>query len=370
MSLADSGSRVRPELIVLAREARGLTQSKLAAALEVSQGHLSKIEGGLLPVSEGILERLAEVLNYPPHFFTSPEPIYGPGASEFFHRRRAALSARLLARLHAQVNIRRIQLSRMLPAVEIAPDRIPELDAETFSGGAADVARAVRAAWNLPRGPVENLTFAIEDAGGIVLVIDFGTSLLDGVSRFIPGLPPLFFENAEAPGDRARMTLAHELGHVVMHRVPSPDMEDQAFRFAAEFLMPERDIRHELQDLLADRPIDRLVALKLRWRVSMQGLIMHAERLGVISPRRARYLWMQMSRAGFRVREAAEADVPREQPRFMSEILDVYRRTLGYSPEDLAGLLAVNPQELATDFGIQLPPRDVRAKLRVLSPAS
>jgi Zn-dependent peptidase ImmA (M78 family)/DNA-binding XRE family transcriptional regulator len=366
MNLVSNGTAVRPELIVLAREARGLTQSKLAAALDISQGHLSKIEGGLLPVSEAILDRLAEVLDYPPQFFALSEPIYGPGASEFFHRKRSAMSTRLLARLHARINIRRMQLSRLLPAVEIAPDRIPELDPEAFSGSVEDVARAVRAAWNLPRGPIANVTQTIEDAGGIVLLIDFGSPLLDAVSRYIPGLPPLFFENLESSGDRARMTLSHELGHVVMHRVPTPDMEAEAFRFAGEFLMPERDIRHELDSL----SIDRLVALKLRWRVSMQALIMRAGSLGIISPRRAQYLWMQMSRAGFRVREPAEADVPREHPRFLTEIVDVYRHTLGYSTADLADLLAVHPHELETNYGLQLAPTDGRARLRMVSSAS
>ncbi len=48
---------------------------------------------------------------------------------------------------------------------------------------------------------------------------------------------------------RSRLTLAHELGHMVMHRVPNASMEDQAFRIGAEFLMPDQDNRAELDGL-------------------------------------------------------------------------------------------------------------------------
>lgn len=352
---------VRPELIVVAREARGLSQTELASRVGISQGHLSKIEAGLLPVADAVLERLAAVLDYPEEFFSLPEPIYGPGVSEFFHRKRKSMSARLLSRLHAQVNIRRIHVARLLQGVDIDPDRVPELDPDEFPGGVEDVARAVRAAWNLPRGPVENLTRAIEDAGGIVIPTDFGTPLLDAVSRYVPGMPPLFFTNHDSPGDRQRLTLAHELGHMVMHHVPNPDMEREAMQFAAEFLMPERDIRHEFDERLS---LDRLVALKLRWRVSMQALLMRAEQLGKVTPRYARYLWMQIGKAGFRTHEPAEADIPREVPTLLAEIVDLYRHTLGYSASDIAELVAVNPHELESGYGVSLTAREARARLK------
>ena len=52
--------------------------------------------------------------------------------------------------------------------------------------------------------------------------------------------------NSRVPTDRKRMTLAHELGHIVMHSEPihlSKQSEEEAMRFAAEFLMPAHLIR-------------------------------------------------------------------------------------------------------------------------------
>ena len=336
-------------MVTLARESRGITQSKLARLIGISQGHLSKIEAGLLAASDQVATRLANALDYPMEFFALTEPVYGPGTSEFFHRKRQALSTRLLAQLHAQINIRRIHVSRLLRAVEFEQDRVPELDPDDFPGEASDVARAVRASWMLPRGPVANMAWAIEDAGGIVLSVDFGTPLLDGVSRWVPGLPPLFFLNQDAPGDRARLTLAHELGHMVMHHVARPEMESQAFEFAQEFLMPEQEIRHQFDDLT----LDRLIALKLHWKVSMQALLKRAESIGHVNPGKARYLWSQIAQAGYRTREPAEADIPPEEPRQVKEILRLYRESLAYTPDQLGALLTLGPEELELTYGLR-----------------
>ena len=51
--------------------------------------------------------------------------------------------------------------------------------------------------------------------------------------------------NRHAPAERYRFSLAHEPGHLVLHQSPgdSSVQERQADEFAAEFLMPARDIR-------------------------------------------------------------------------------------------------------------------------------
>src|ERR1700730_1023199 len=115
------------------------------------------------------------------------------------------------------------------------------MDAEDYNGDVSVIAGLLRRSWGIPNGPVENLTTAIEAAGGVVLRRSFGTSKIDAMSKWAPGEPPLFFINSEIPADRCRYTLAHEIGHIVMHQVPTPDMEGEADRFAEEFLMPEKD---------------------------------------------------------------------------------------------------------------------------------
>jgi len=127
--------------------------------------------------------------------------------------------------------------------------------------------------------------------------------------------------------------------------------------------MPERDIRHELERLT----LDRLIALKLRWRVSMQALLMRAQHLGSITARQARYLWMLIGKAGFRTREPAEAEIPPERPSLLAEILDLYRHTFGYTSSQIAELIAVNAPELESTWGLSLTPTEARSRLRMVS---
>src|SRR5437870_1642062 len=83
-----------------------------------------------------------------------------------------------------------------------------------------------------PTIPIHNMIRTVESAGALVYRVDFATRLLDAVSHWSPGMPPLFFLNDDAPPDRLRFSLAHELGHVVMHSVPTDNMEKEADRFA------------------------------------------------------------------------------------------------------------------------------------------
>ncbi len=330
-----------PQMVILARESRGLGQKALADALAVSQGTISKIETGLIPLSDEMIEMLSEVLNYPSHFFQQEGSITGIGIAEVFHRKRQSVSQRVLNRIYAQIEIRIKHISSLLVSVEI-PSNILKMDVDEYGGRVEEIARAVREHWRMPRGPVQDVTEVVEDAGGIIIPFDFETPLVDAISRWIPGLPPLFFVNECIAKDRYRLSLAHELGHMVMHTYPTPDIEEQAFRFAAEFLLPERDVIIDLQNL----NLPKLANLKRYWKVSMSALLTRAEKLKTIKPNQARYLWAQMSKAGYKTREPIELDVSGELPRLLHELIEAHQKELGYTVEDLRMLLPLNDDEL------------------------
>jgi Zn-dependent peptidase ImmA (M78 family)/transcriptional regulator with XRE-family HTH domain len=347
-------------MLALARESRGHTQIELARLLSISQAYVSKIESDLLEPTSDVLARIAEVLDYPESFFFLTDPIYGPGVTEFWHRKRKAATARQMRRIYAEINKRIIHVDRLLRAAEL-PDSFYRFDVDEFDGP-ADVARAVRSAWHLPSGPVVNLVQTIESAGGLVIRCDFGTRLVDAVSRWVPGLPPMFFTNIDLPADRERLTLAHEIGHIVMHRAPVPTMEDEAFDFAAELLTPEAEIAPYLEQ----PTLPRLAALKPMWKVSMAALITRAARLELIPQRHARYLWMQMGRAGYREREPAELDFPKEEPTLLRDLFELHRNELHYSVDDLASLLAIHPREIAQIYPVTPTAAEKRSVLHAI----
>jgi len=329
-----------PEMVVLARESRGLTQEELAQALSVTQAYVSKYENGFLRIPDNVLKSLSQVLDYPRHFFSQTERVYGFGSSCFYHRKRKGIPLSDLRRLQAKINVLRIQLSKLLRGAAIkANNAFEPMDIEDYEGSAEYVAQSLRAAWHLPIGPIQNLTEVIESAGGIIFKFSFGTNKLDAISQWISGLPPMFFVNSDVPGDRLRFTLAHELGHLIMHRVPTMDIEREADRFAGEFLMPAKQIGPHLTQL----SLPKLAALKSYWKVAMQAIIVRAHVLGRITERHYRSLFTLIGKRGFRTNEPVY--IPPEEPVLLEKIIKVHRQDHNYSIANLSSLVGLHEHE-------------------------
>lgn len=331
---------VNPSMITLARESRGFTQSALARTLRVTQGNISKIENDLLGISPDLLTKLSDELGYPESFFFEDAKIYPLGLH--FYRKRKSIPKGDESRITAIANIRCFHLVKFLRSIDLPEIRMPSLDIDQY-GHPGEVARALREYWMVPRGPIENVTRLIEDAGGIIVHCDFGTHKVDGFNFRVPALPPIIFINKSIPGDRMRFTLCHELGHITMHSIPGLDDEREADLFAAEFLMPAREIKHSLSNI----NLEKLAGLKLHWKVAMSALLMRANDLGRVTPRQYSYLWMQMGHAGYRTQEPAELTIPIEEPTLIREMLNLHLNELGYTAAELAKLLGLQEQELS-----------------------
>lgn len=330
---------VNPAMVTLARESRGLTQTQAAKNLGINQGRLSKIEAGIgAPVSTDLLEKMATEFQYPVAFFTLKRHILGADISEIFHRKRQAVSAKTQHQIYAEINIAIINISPLLKSVEIEVDAaIPRYDPDEYSP--EQIAQMLRAYWKLTPGPIESMVEVIEKAGGFVVPKNFGTPRIDALSRSLPNLPRFFFINENMPGDRQRFTLAHELGHVVMHQLPDKDIEQEADRFAAEFLMPKSEIKSEFSRV----DLEKLAAMKSYWKVSMGALLVRARDLGKMSPSAYQNLWIKMSKMGYKKHEPV--DIQPEKPVLLNEIIDTHRTHLGYSSAELAKLMMLYEDE-------------------------
>lgn len=326
---------INPAMLVVAREARGLGQKELAEAAGISQGKLSKIENGLLSPGGDDLRRMANALGCTEELFYLRESIEGLGSSFLFHRQRQRVPVGLQKRIQANVNLLRIQVVRLLRGVELDfTRRFDVLNPGEVDGKPERAAELVRVAWRLPAGPVADVTALIESAGGVVLKCDFDTPLIDAAHFWLPGLPPLFFVNRDLPGDRLRWTLAHELGHAFLHQhYAGEDVEDEADRFAGEFLMPKREIVPHLRDLT----IERAAALKPYWKVSMAALVRQAHRHKCITNWKYRDLNISLSTQGYK--KVEPFPIPVEEPKLIREVVKVYRTNLGYDNFDLAKLV-------------------------------
>lgn len=332
--------RVNPEMLILAREYRGLTQSELAQRLNVSQGKISKLEDGLLVVSEPDLLRIADILNLPRRFFFRED--VKRSVFNAFYRKRASLPQKFLTQFNARVCFIQAQVERLMRKTEMDRVSFPEFDPEECPAEPAQIAQQVRQILRIPPGPIKDVIRRFEDAGIVVLYINFGTLKLDGVSTLTNSGTPIIFVNSAFPPSRCTATAVHEFAHIIMHRIPSPDTEQQAWEFTAEFLMPAADIRKELQPVT----IDRLARLKLRWRVSMAYLLRRAHSLSLISDQVYKGLCIHLARLGYKTNEPHEEFLASDRPALQKELLTTHLDELGYTRAELCELLDIGEIEL------------------------
>ena len=234
------------ELLRLARQYRGFKQHDLARVLRVEPSTISRIENGIIEASQEFAARGASHLRFPSTFFEQTDRIYGLPLSVHpsMWRKKSAVSQHDIDRALAEMNIRMMHLRRLIRAVEYEPMlEMPTLDVDGYHGDIDALATVVRRTWLMPAGPVRDLTSWLERAGCFVIHTDLPDAAMDGVTLRAPDTPPCIFLNRLQLADRMRFSLAHELGHLVMHRLPRQNMEDEANSFAGAFLAPANDIR-------------------------------------------------------------------------------------------------------------------------------
>lgn len=350
-----------PRMLTLARDARGLSQAALAELADISQGYLSKAENGLLEASAEMVERLAKTLRFPREFFYLTDTFAGAGIGCHYRRRQSA-TVGTLRELQARMNVARIRFERLLQGVEIeTPYEFARMDIDAYDESAEDIAALMRGMWKIPYGPIDNLTATIEAAGGLLVKEPFGTDKVDEMSQWLKGHRPFFFLNADTPGDRYRWSLAHGLGHVIMHTIPGTEreMEDQANRFAGEFLAPAADIGPELENLT----MPKLAQLKMRWKMSMQAIVMRAYHLGIITERQRRSFFTRLGQAGYR--KVEPYPLPPEEPTMLDRLIDFHRTKHGYTQDQVARTMVMPSAEFNHFYPVE--PEDNKNRLRLVN---
>lgn len=353
------------DLLILARQSRGLSQSELASNCSLSQAMISKLEGRLVnEPSLDVLSKLSQNLNYPTDFFYETDRIYGLPASVHagaMYRKKTSVTKKSREQLEAILNIRILHLKRLLRSIDLDFD-LPLFELDPDECDPEEIAGKLRQAWKIPKGPLHNLMEYVERAGCMVFLCDFDNLSVDGVTIRPSDLPPCIFLNKNLPGCRQRFTLAHELGHIIMHGIPTGDnMEEQADKFASALLMPKDDIKPYLQGKLT---ITRLAQLKPFWLCSMSSILYRAGSIEAVSPNSLKYLWIEMNKLGYKLREPSEIDIQREVPKNVDEVINIHVQELEYSLKDMQSLLKSSNDDLHYLYGLGKDPN--RPTLRLL----
>lgn len=308
-------SRHVGDVLLVLRRAADITQEELVVRLGITQAALSRYENDLREPDDEMIDRLGEALGVTPDFLRHGFRMRGAIAVDAHMRRQKTTKPSDWKRIEARLNMLRMHSSYVLERVPLRPQsHVMQVDPDEHTPDEA--AAMLRAAWRMPVGPVRNLTRWVESAGVIVVEEDFGTHRIDGMSQWA-GDHAVIILNAALPTDRKRLTIAHELGHLVLHnQYMGLDVEDQANQFAAEFLMPAHVIGVQLSSLT----LGKLSDLKAEWGVSMQALFERAYRMGRATAEEHQSFHRQMNSRGWKTREPGSDLLSPETPELAASV--------------------------------------------------
>jgi Zn-dependent peptidase ImmA (M78 family)/DNA-binding XRE family transcriptional regulator len=328
---------INPTRLQQARELRGWTQTALAQQVGVHQSAIAQLETGRIQPSPEVLDALSRATGFPPVFFTRPSGPTLPLGSLRFRARTA-----MTARQHRQACWYAQTLYELMAQLAVQTDypapRLPRLDSDPVAA-----ACLTREALGLaPDQPIGPLIRTLERAGVWVVAVPVPLPRRDAFSAWAGGdaATPVIVVAATPAGDRRRFSVAHEVGHLVLHRVPqgAPHaMEQQADTFAEAFLLPEGAMR---QALVPPITLTTLADLKARWGVSLQALIRRARTLERLTASQYHSLYAQLGARGWRTEEPIA--VPVERPRALRQLAELlYGRPIAYP--SLADAMGLDP---------------------------
>lgn len=254
------------------RVSGGWTQAELSAASGVSQTVISQIESGSREPSAEALARLASPLGVATALLSLPCP-----APSIRHALQVSLPARAVRKLEADLALAHARIAR----IGGVPDTsVPRWAFDSRTHFSSDRAHALRRAWDVPRGPVPDLVEMLEEHGVVCVFRDLAPVRVAALSSTAAGYPTVMFVDPAASATAARWALAHELGHLTLHDESAQAHESSADDFAAELLIPRRQLRGELPGDMASTAAS--------WGVPLSRAIRAAEGAGAISASAAR----------------------------------------------------------------------------------
>ena len=300
------------------RLARGMSLDDLVAAIDglVSKQALSKYERGMMQPTAVVMNRIAAA------FGVKSAQLWGEPVCRvecLAYRKRARLPKKEMERIESFVSElleKRVSFQERIGephSLELPIQALPVRKLDDAEGAAL----TLRHDWNLSDDPIANLVDVLENHHIHIIEVDADEEF-DGISAVARDAEGTLLAAAIATrrgtwGDRHRLNMAHELGHLTLQLGEDVDPEKAAFRFGAAFLAPAAPLHHELGKKQRRVQQDDLLYLKWRYGLSIQAILYRLKDLHIISDAHAQQWWININKLGWKKREPIE--IPAEKPK-------------------------------------------------------
>ena len=349
-----------------AREEAGMSQSQLAASIGITRAGISKIEAGstVNPSAETIA-LLSAKLNKPIDFFyteyiddfsieTTPTYRSFANTSKKDNERVDIIIRRLsyfIGYIFKIVYDREVKL----PDMPINPSSKPISNEEI-----ENLAAEVRTCWKIPEGPVLNLINRVENNGIICLGFDLPETI-DSVNVSIKfsectySLHPVIIYNNNLTYYRQRFTIAHEIGHIMLHskwteaeyKDNHTIAEKQAHRFATALMMPANVFR----STVGKTTVNGALSIKNLWGMSIAAIGRRMWETGKLSDDRYKSFCIDLSQRKWRKEEPGDRDIEPEHPYYLDKIYGMAFERHCISTMDVVRDFGLYPQEIIKYIG-------------------
>jgi Zn-dependent peptidase ImmA (M78 family)/transcriptional regulator with XRE-family HTH domain len=300
------------------RLARGMSLDDLEAAIDglVTKQALSKYERGKMQGKMTTLNRIAAALGI------KSAQLWGEPTCQVewvAYRKRARMGKKEQEQLQsfvAEVLEKRVSLLERMgerKSLELPIQDFPVHELKDAEGAA----RALRQQWDLGIAPIANLVSVLEDHFIHIIEVD-ASETFDGISAVVRDNDKNVLSAAIATrrgisGDRHRLNIAHELGHLTLKLDEGVNAEKAAFRFGAAFLVPAEELRREVGEKLDRIQSEELQYLKWRYGMSIQAILFRLKDLRIITDSYYKQWCMEINKLGWKKREPIE--IPPEKPK-------------------------------------------------------
>ncbi len=357
--LSTDRTRFEPGRLRQARARAGLSKTELANAVNISPAAIGQYEAGVNSPRPDVLLRISKALGVRPDFFTFGRPLAEIESHNVHFR-----SLRTAKTIDRQRALATATLCWELTFALERFVRLPKPDLPQVPQGSTpeSAAHMLRQHWELPSGPVKHLTATAESHGVVINTRPLGEiDAVDAFSVLILERPivittPRRSENVF----RHRFSVAHELGHLILHADRSDhnlQAEHDADAFAAAFLTPAAAMDEVLPTRLDLNALERVART---WGVSPHSLVRRMVERGRTAESSARRAYQRLTMLDDPAADPTRAYAG-ETPKLLKRAADLAAAAGGTIPV-LAEALKLSPAQVRSLLGEE----DSRPLLRVV----
>ena len=330
----------------------GVKRNSLCKYCEIGDSSISQYLNNKRSPSFEVVKRISEYLKVNEMFFYTPKPkLFIRNVA--FRKSKTTPKENVIQANELANNLTEIKNNIIDKYVDTPKVNLPIFDYQISLNEnninkeeIENIAIKTREFWNLNNAPISNMIKLCESNGIFVFKFEKTDNLTSKIDAFswwqqIPQttiFKPMIFLTKNKTAVRSRFDIAHELGHLILHKNINMDeldneeqkiIEKEADYFAGCFLLPSQSL---IQEYICNN-LQALFILKRRWKISVQAIATRLKDLNLIDDNQNQYIYKQLSFNHYRQEDPVDSEIQHEDMYLFKEIAKELSNKLDYENE-------------------------------------